>query len=152
MAISRNLARLMGGDITITSEVGVGSEFRVSFFAQKEVPLTNETIASGLPLQQVPEKTLYGTKVLVAEDDEIGQFLIKKMLAKIGIECDIAINGQDAIRCCDSVKYDMVFMDCQMPEANGFEALEQIRKSNSTIPVIALTAHALNGDKERFLK
>lgn len=95
-------------------------------------------------------------RILVAEDSEVNQFVIKTMLEKIGVVVDCANNGRDALSSFHTGKYNMVFMDIQMPEMDGIEATAAIRafereKNLEHVPIIALTAHAMKGDRERFL-
>jgi CheY-like chemotaxis protein len=95
--------------------------------------------------------------ILVAEDNLINQKLILRVLEKKGFIVDIANNGRECVQKWGENTYDIILMDIQMPEMDGIEATEQIRKleddsSNSTIPIIALTAHAMKGDRERFLE
>lgn len=90
-------------------------------------------------------------KVLVAEDHDINRLLIDEMLKEYDIEADFAVNGHEAVEKATHGAYDLIFMDISMPELNGIDATAEIRKQNITIPIIALTANALEGDKERYL-
>ncbi len=93
-------------------------------------------------------------KILVVEDNEINQKLIVKLLNKFGYSCDIAVNGAEAVKSYKAKWYDMILMDCQMPVMDGYKATKEIRKiENNTkhTPIIALTAHALEGDLEKCL-
>jgi len=102
-------------------------------------------------------KTQAGTtklRVLIAEDNPINQKVATSMLKKIGCEADIADNGHEAVECFRKTHYDMVLMDCQMPEMDGFEATETIRAEEDgtqRIPIVAMTAHAMPSDRERCL-
>jgi len=94
-------------------------------------------------------------KILVAEDNYINQVLAKKLFEKMGISVTFAENGQIAVQMFKKGKFDIIFMDCQMPEMDGYEATDRIRKTNSknrSIPIIAMTANAMEGDKEKCLK
>ncbi len=99
-------------------------------------------------------------RILVAEDNEINQIVTTQVLAKVGFTCDLASNGREALAALASKEYDLVLMDCQMPEMDGFEATRQFRTRESTqlaerpkpVPIIALTANALRGDRERCLE
>jgi CheY-like chemotaxis protein len=89
-------------------------------------------------------------KVLVVEDMALNQLLMKTLLDDFGFECDIAANGKLAIERLQTQSYDIIFMDLQMPEMNGFEATEYIRKTmNAKIPIIALTADVTTVDLEK---
>lgn len=101
----------------------------------------------------------HGAKILLAEDNKINQEVAKNMLTKLGIEVDIVENGEEAVDAAFRNGYDLILMDCQMPKVDGYEATQQIRgreralssKDNPSITIIALTAHALPGDRERCL-
>ncbi len=94
-------------------------------------------------------------KILVAEDVELNQYLARHMMEAWGFEVDIATNGKEALLLVQQKQYDLVLMDIQMPEMDGMEATRQIRlltdTGKATIPIVALTANALKGDRERYL-
>jgi len=102
-----------------------------------------------------PYSNLGKRKILVAEDVELNQHLARHMLEAWGFEVDIAVNGKEALWLVQQHTYDLVLMDIQMPEMDGVEATRQIRllkdTGKSIIPIVALTANALKGDRERFL-
>jgi CheY-like chemotaxis protein len=94
--------------------------------------------------------------ILVVEDNHINQMVALKILRKQGYRADAVANGVEAIHAVQTVPYDLILMDCQMPEMDGFEATERIRKGeagekNAVIPIVAMTAHAMKGDRERCL-
>lgn len=101
---------------------------------------------------------LDGTRVLLAEDQEINQFLAREILATQGIDRDVAANGREAVQAVLTRRYDVVLMDCQMPEIDGIEATQRIRELESAgqlmghMPIVALTANAIRGDRERCLE
>ena len=104
----------------------------------------------------VPELVGAGLKVLVAEDNPVNQRVATKMLEKLGATADVAANGVEAVEMWQQFEYDMIFMDCQMPELDGYGATGQIRAEEeqnglSTTPIIAMTANALAGDRENCL-
>jgi CheY-like chemotaxis protein len=99
-------------------------------------------------------------RILVAEDNEINQIVTTQVLSKVGYKCDLVANGKEALQALTEKRYDLVLMDCQMPEMDGFEATRQYRTQESTrtqtgtapVPIIALTANAMSGDRERCLE
>ncbi len=112
-----------------------------------------EIAAAPLKPSQTGDK---GLRVLLAEDNSVNQLLARRMLEKLGYTVAIASNGREALDALEEQPFDLVFLDVQMPEMNGFDAVRLIRKaeaaSNSHLPVIALTAHAMAGDRERCLE
>jgi CheY-like chemotaxis protein/HPt (histidine-containing phosphotransfer) domain-containing protein len=94
-------------------------------------------------------------RLLMAEDNTINQKVALRMLANLGCRVDVAVNGKEAVRMAQIVSYDLILMDCQMPEMNGYEATEEIRRNEEAgrrVPIVAMTAHAMPGDKERCLE
>jgi PAS domain S-box-containing protein len=142
LSISRKLARLMGSDIHVKSHKGQGSEF--SFQIQLEK--CNE-----LPAPEMPEfiPDLSGVSVLVAEDNEVNQFLAKMLLIEWNARVVTANDGVEAIEWLKKDSFDVVLMDLQMPNMDGLTAMKEIRAVlKLTVPVIALTANAVEGEKE----
>jgi signal transduction histidine kinase/CheY-like chemotaxis protein len=110
-----------------------------------------------LPTRPVTEHSLRELKgprgrVLVVDDSSINQLVAVRMLEKAGCRCDVAANGLEAVSALASAPYDLVFMDCQMPEMDGFEATRRIRAQGRRVPIIAMTAGAMVGDRERCLE
>jgi CheY-like chemotaxis protein len=103
----------------------------------------------------INEEVRRRTRILVAEDNIVNQKLALRILEKLGFKADAVANGSEAIHAIETIPYDLVLMDVQMPEMDGLAATSRIREreriSGKRIPIIALTAHALAGDKERFL-
>ena len=149
LAISKNLIELMGGRIEVESEKGKGSSF---YFSLKfKVSYDMEQNANCIPKITKPLKQL---KILLVEDDFINQKVISKMLSEKGHAIDTANNGLEALELFEQNKYDVILMDIQMPKMNGVEAISRLKEkegSTNHTPVIALTAYALQGDRERFL-
>lgn len=155
LAICKRLVTLMGGAIGATSQKGSGSLF---WF---EVPLkeaTEHAPTGPMPsfrMEEIPLESLVATgKVLLVEDTPVNQKVARRMLQKLGFEVEVADNGIEALRALESTAFDMVFMDCQMPEMDGFQATRAIRSRpgpEARVPIIALTAGALAGDREKCL-
>jgi two-component system sensor histidine kinase/response regulator len=104
-------------------------------------------------------KAVSNRKILIAEDNDINQIVTTKVLANAGYACDVADNGKKALEALSNQAYDLVLMDCQMPEMDGFEATREFRQREATsglqtrpLPIIALTANAMGGDRERCLE
>lgn len=107
--------------------------------------------------EETSEEDSTPLEVLLVEDNATNQFIAKKILEKIGCRVDIADNGIEAVNAVKTKRYDLVFMDCQMPEMDGYEATKKIRElkglpgRDDWIPIVAMTAHALSGDREKCL-
>ena len=149
LAVSLKLAQLMGGNITVKSEWGRGSEFTLN------VPLA---FCPPEVLEEAggPSRTLgpRERRVLLAEDNAVNQKLGLRLLEKLGCRVDIAGNGREAVEKATQSPYDLIFMDCRMPEMDGFEACRAIRAQlpgGPRLPIVALTAHAIVGAREECL-
>lgn len=144
LAIVKKMVELKGGNISVKSKVGKGSTF--SFILSFKKTDANEIICSS-PDQ---DEEIKNVKVLVVENIVLNQLLMKTLLEEFGFDMDIADNGKIAIEKLKLNNYDIILMDLQMPEMNGFEATEYIRKTmNSQIPIIALTADVTTVDVEK---
>ncbi len=142
LAISKQLVEQQGGSIQVKSKTGEGSTFSFILDFQK----TNEEAVLDVALTEL-DSEIKNIKVLVVEDMALNQLLMKTVLDDFGFERDIAANGKIAIEKLKSKTYDVVLMDLQMPEMNGFEATEYIRNTlKSKIPIIALTADVTTVD------
>ena len=154
LAIVRRLCELMGGSCGAESTVGVGSRFWCTL--PMEVPTAPLLSAPARELPVRPATTRAPLHVLVAEDDAINQVVTRGFLRTLGHTCTIVENGREAVEAVQHEHdYDLVIMDWQMPELDGLEATRRIRRAESgsgrRIPIVALTANALVGDRERCL-
>jgi signal transduction histidine kinase/ActR/RegA family two-component response regulator len=164
LTISRRLAQLMGGDVTIVhSTVGVGTCFRFSLplriLTMEKAPeiqsATSQIVdrAATAAAQALP---LEGLRILLAEDGPDNQRLISHLLRKAGAEIAVVDNGQDALDAAltadaSGAPFDLILMDMQMPVLDGYGATTALREKGYRQPIIALTAHALHGEREKCL-
>ena len=146
LTIVKSLLGLFGSTINLESELGHGSSFYFEIDVDYESK-EGEEIAFELNPEEFEFKGLH---VLVVEDNKINQVITKKMLTKKGITCDIANNGNEAIDLAKSNTYDVILMDIHMPGISGEEATRQIRKFDTVIPIIALTAISLDDSLDSF--
>jgi PAS domain S-box-containing protein len=150
LAICKQLVSLMGGQITVQSQFGVGSRF---FFHVIMDTAEADDIETPQELKHF-EIPSFDTRILLVEDNPANQRVVRAILRKVGLQVDLASNGQEAVKAVATLPYDIVLMDISMPLMDGMEATRTIRKMggiNSQIPIVALTAHALKGDRERFI-
>jgi PAS domain S-box-containing protein len=153
LAICKKLVRLMGGDIWYeASEDSPGSVF--TFTAEFQVSAQQE-LPNSL-LQQLPEEQLDSPlRILIAEDNEVNRIVLKKMIERLGYHPVLVKDGHEAVEAARRCSYDMIFMDVQMPAIDGLEAAQTIKamqKPGGRSPfIIAVTAHALKGDRQKYL-
>lgn len=152
LAIFKHLVELMGGEVAVRSEEGRGSAFT---FTLPLLPA--ETDRENAPEAAVEATVLPPLHILLAEDNPVNQIFISELLEQQGHTVITAHTGRRAIKALKEREVDVVLMDIQMPEMDGIEATRIIRQSGNgnskrDVPIIALTAHALKGDRERFLK
>ncbi len=151
LAICKRLVSLMQGSINMISEAGKGSFF---FFDVVLELATEQECGNKQAIMEPQQLPAANTRILLAEDNPANQMVIKNILESSNLQVDIVANGQEAIEAVRHLPYDIVLMDISMPEMDGITATREIRQlpgEISKLPIIALTAHALSGDKERFL-
>lgn len=154
LAISRQLANLMGGFLRLEETSENGSTFLLEIDAPECAPSSQETVPAHVQTEAKPSNDNWDKlSILIAEDVDANRYLLKKVFARFGIEPEFAKDGREA---CDSVfarssPYDLIVMDMQMPVMDGYEATALLKAREVETPVIALTAAALSNDVERCL-
>ncbi|OOF58833.1 ATP-binding protein [Rodentibacter myodis] len=147
LAISKSLAVLMQGDLTVESQVGQGSTFHLNILAQPVKPITKNEITHSLSLA-----------VLLVEDIELNIIVAKNVLEKLGHKVDVAMNGQEAIQCFERNVYDIVLLDIKLPDMSGFDIADHLRKKYEAgiydflPPLVAFTANIMQSEKEYLVK
>lgn len=148
LAISRRLTELMGGTMTVDTQPGRGSTFHFTIVGEP-VPPDEAPAEPSRPSEPTAARRL---RVLLAEDEAINRIVVLGMLQHLGYEADSVNNGIELLETLERRSYDVVLMDVQMPGMDGLEVTRRIREENGRQPyIIALTAHALAGDRERCL-
>jgi signal transduction histidine kinase len=148
LSISRQLIEMMGGRIGLHSEPEAGT----TFYFVVTLPLADDRDVDR-PKPCMPGK-LSG-RILLAEDNQVNQLVARKILTSIGLEVEVVENGQLAVDRLRTERFDAVLMDCQMPVMDGYTAAREIRRLDgemSGVPIIAMTAHAMTGDREKCLE
>lgn len=162
LTITKRLAELMGGTLSLTSQEGKGSVFTLIIPAGVDIakqPLlempnsANETgTVEKIEDKSVPQALNLSGKVLVAEDIEVNQIVVRSLLNKVGIEPDMANDGEEAVLLATSVDYDLILMDIHMPNMDGHEATKKLRDKGLTIPIVALTASVMRDEIEACIQ
>jgi signal transduction histidine kinase/CheY-like chemotaxis protein len=168
LAISKQLVELMGGEIGVVSRLGIGSEFWFTLRLENARPGAQLEAAGDQPAQEAQEPgskprvpaaaamRADGSRILLAEDNVTNQKVALGVLAKLGLQVDPVANGQEAVAALEMHHYDLVLMDVQMPEMDGLSATRAIRDPSSAVfdhdvPIIAMTANAMESDREQCL-
>ncbi|SKA94685.1 PAS domain S-box-containing protein [Paucidesulfovibrio gracilis DSM 16080] len=150
LAISKRLVEMMGGEIRVTSRVGQGSRFSFDL----ELPHAEGDAREDSPGEDAVTES--SRRVLLAEDNELNQEFLTFFLEDAGHTVRVAGNGKEVLQALSEERFDIVLMDIQMPEMDGMEATARIRRGESAapsdIPIVALTAYAMKGDRERMLE
>jgi CheY-like chemotaxis protein len=147
LSISKKLAEVFNTGITIESEPGKGSHFYFSpvfTISNNKIDSTRET--------EIPFKNLKGMNILIAEDNRINMLIARKFLKKWEVNVTEAVNGREAIELCKNNSFDLVLLDLEMPEADGYMALAEIRKQYPSIPAIAFTAAIFEDIENKLLQ
>ena len=168
LVICKEFTNLMQGDISVQSHPGQGSQFNFTAVIKKQIlsadqlkeqEIALKTEAQTISASESDFKYLYDKrknyKILLAEDNLINQKVALRMLNSAGYQVDAVMNGDQAVKIYKQREYDLILMDVQMPEVDGFMATKMIREMNSPkseVPIIAITAHALVGDREKCLE
>ncbi|MPQ47638.1 response regulator [Marinifilum sp. N1E240] len=149
LSISKKLAELLKGEMWVESTPDIGSSFFVS------IPYLIDDKINSVPVEPVHKngynKDLTGKRILIVDDYNVNLTLIKQMLQSTGVDLALADNGKSAVECCIKDKYDLVLLDLQMPELNGYDTLKLIKKDQPEIKIVAQTAYALANEKEQIM-
>ncbi|WP_169728052.1 hybrid sensor histidine kinase/response regulator [Pontibacter actiniarum] len=154
LSISKHLVEMQGGTMAVRSHPKVGSAFTFSLPFGVQQPLPEQAPESEEQPLSEPAGALGELRILLAEDNEINQLLIYTVLSDWGVTLDTVFNGLEALQLFEQQEYDLILMDMQMPEMDGYEATRRIREMDgpkARTPIIALTAHATTGEIEKCL-
>ena len=157
LAISRRLTELMGGSIGVDSTLGKGSRFWVEIPFERAEAFRATSVLTDRNAPAEPRQATRSLSILVVEDDAVNQVVASRMLESIGCQVSLAGNGAEAVERVESEVFDIVFMDCMMPVMDGYASTGAIREWEATrqppthVPIVALTANSMPGDKARCL-
>jgi hypothetical protein len=161
LALARRYARALGGDVELSRSVpGRGSTFTITIdpgplSSREHVKTLNDEPLKPTPFSfrsQTPRVNLPQMKVLVVDDVQDNQVLVRHLLEKAGAQVEVASDGQEAVRKALQSEYDLILMDLQMPVLDGYHATSELRHKGYTKPILALTAHALKEEQARCLR
>jgi CheY-like chemotaxis protein len=167
LAISKQIVELLGGEIDVRSDPGRGSTFWFTAVFGRDHSASVASPAAAAPkiaaapqaireeVAPTPAQSLRRlSRILLAEDNKVNQRITLRLLEKLGIQADAVINGREAVEALAEHDYDLVLMDCQMPEMDGFEATLAIRekeRNGRRTPICALTANSMSSDRDQCL-
>ena len=155
LAVTKQLTELLDGELTVTSQEGKGSVFSLVVPAGLDVtkqPRLDIHATHMDPRQAEKEQPEFTGNVLVAEDAPTNQMLIKSLLEQFALNVTIAEDGNQVLQKVLTGQFDLIFMDIQMPNMNGYEATKELRKEGITTPIVALTANAMKGDDKKCIE
>jgi len=153
LTISQRLVRKMGGEIKADSQVGKGSTFRFNLWLKKGPSDAELDEGPTAPESYTEEQEIErGLKILLAEDDLANQKMTILMLQKMGHTVELAVDGVEAAEMAQARAYDIILMDMHMPNMGGLEATQKLHQTGVKTPIVAMTASAMKGDRERLLK
>jgi CheY-like chemotaxis protein/HPt (histidine-containing phosphotransfer) domain-containing protein len=158
LTITKRIVEKMGGQVQVKSTPGQGSTFTMIVpagpmdgIAWVQHPAQEVTGSAETPRAAGTLRLLAGLRILLAEDGPDNQLLIRTVLSKAGAEVEVVENGRLAVRAAKHRRFDLILMDIQMPEMDGYEATGELRAQGCTLPIVALTAHALSWDRDRCI-
>ncbi|MFZ6052463.1 response regulator [Halocola ammonii] len=137
LSITRQLLDLLGGSITVESQVGEGAEFKVKV----SYDLAEDEVTESRASMNSQKNEFPGTKMLIAEDNQMNIFILKQTLEMMKIEIATVTNGREAIEAVEKEDFDLILMDVHMPDVDGFTATEELRKRGVKTPIVALSAN-----------
>ena len=153
LSIAKRLVELMGGEVGVESTAGVGTRFWFRLKLEAAAGEPSEALED--PIQKPGKVTFedgHRYRILLAEDNAVNQLLARLQLERLGLGAHLVANGREVLEALSGRSFDLILMDCQMPEMDGFEATRKIRQlekeSGKHIPIIAMTANAMKGDEE----
>ncbi len=153
LAITKQLAEILGGQLSLSSTEGKGSVFSLTIPAGVDVGAEPDLDRDhSVKEPEEPEDVKFSGRVLVAEDSKTNQTLIRLLLRRLGLEVTLANNGDEAVQRALTEPFDLIFMDIQMPQMNGYEATKLLRRKKIKMPIVALTAHAMKSDERECIK
>lgn len=152
LAITKNLAMMLGGNLEFSSKEGEGTVFTMKISAGDNLQELNEKLSLSQNETSPDVSPRLSGLVLVVEDSLMNQKVLKLMLERMGLDVVTAADGIEAIEQVKNNSFDLILMDIQMPKMNGYDATRQIRKNGVTTPIIAVTANAMQSDRDDCLK